>query len=39
VASIGQQPSGQWLDATKAATVLHEVGSEPIAGAIVIKTH
>lgn len=31
--------SMQWLDAAKAATVLHEVGSDPIAGAIVIKTH
>jgi hypothetical protein len=31
--------SMQWLDAAKAATVLHEMGSEPIAGAIVIKTH
>ncbi len=28
----------QWLDATKAATVLHVVGSDPIAGAI-IRTH
>jgi hypothetical protein len=31
--------SMQWLDATKAATVLHEVGSDPIAGAIIVKTH
>ncbi|GAC1415049.1 MAG: hypothetical protein NVSMB53_13380 [Gemmatimonadaceae bacterium] len=31
--------SMQWLDATKAATVLHEVGSDPIAGAIIIRTH
>lgn len=27
-----------WLDAAKAATVLTEIGSEPIRGAIVIKT-
>jgi len=31
--------SVQWLDAARAATVLNEVGSDPIAGAIVIKTH
>jgi hypothetical protein len=31
--------SVQWLDAARAATVLTEVGSDPIAGAIVIKTH
>jgi hypothetical protein len=31
--------SMQWLNATKAATVLHEVGSDPIAGAIMIRTH
>lgn len=30
--------SMQWLDATRAETVLHEVGSQPIAGAILIKT-
>lgn len=30
--------SMQWLDAARAATVLTEVGSDPIAGAIVIKT-
>lgn len=29
----------QWLDAARAATVLTEVGSDPIAGAIIIKTH
>jgi hypothetical protein len=29
----------QWLDAARAATVLSEVGSDPIAGAIIIKTH
>ena len=29
----------QWLDATRAETVLTEVGSDPIAGAIIIKTH
>jgi hypothetical protein len=28
----------QWLDAARAATVLNEVGSDPIAGAIIIKT-
>jgi len=31
--------SMQWLDAARAATVLTQVGSDPIAGAIVIKTH
>ena len=31
--------SMEWLDATRAATVLSEVGSDPIAGAIIIKTH
>lgn len=31
--------SAQWLDAARAATVLNEVGSDPIAGAIIIKTH
>ena len=31
--------SMQWLDAARAATVLNEVGSDPIAGAIIIKTH
>ncbi len=31
--------SMQWLEATKSATVLHEVGSDPIAGAIIIRTH
>jgi hypothetical protein len=30
--------SAQWLDAARAATVLNEVGSDPIAGAIIIKT-
>ena len=30
--------SMQWLDAARAATVLTEVGSDPIAGAIIIKT-
>lgn len=29
----------QWLDAARAATVLTEVGSEPIGGAIVIRTN
>jgi hypothetical protein len=28
----------QYYDATRAATVVHDVGSEPIAGAIVITT-
>jgi hypothetical protein len=36
-------PSGitgmQYLDAVRAATVLRDVGSEPIGGAIVITTH
>lgn len=31
--------SMQWLDAARAATVLNEVGSDAIAGAIIIKTH
>jgi hypothetical protein len=31
--------SAQWLDAARAATVLNEVGSDPIAGAIIIRTH
>ena len=31
--------SMQWLDAARAATVLTEIGSDAIAGAIVIKTH
>jgi hypothetical protein len=30
--------SMRYLDATRAATVLHNVGSEPIAGAIVLST-
>jgi hypothetical protein len=30
--------SMRWYDAARAATILHEVGSEPIAGAIVINT-
>lgn len=29
----------QYLDAVRAATILKEVGSEPISGAIVITTH
>lgn len=29
----------QWLDAARASTVLPEVGSDPIGGAIVIKTN
>lgn len=31
--------SMQWLDAAKAAALLNEVGSDPIRGAILIKTH
>jgi hypothetical protein len=31
--------SMQWLDAAKAGTVLNIPGSDPIAGAIIIKTH
>lgn len=31
--------SMQWLDAARAAAVLPEIGSDPIGGAIVIKTH
>lgn len=31
--------SMQYYDAVRAATVLHEVGSEPVSGAIVILTH
>jgi hypothetical protein len=30
--------SMRWLDAARAATVLTDVGSDPIAGAIVIRT-
>lgn len=30
--------SMRFLDATRAATVLHNMGSEPIAGAIVLST-
>ena len=30
--------SMRWYDGARAATILHEVGSEPIAGAIVITT-
>jgi hypothetical protein len=30
--------SMKWLDATRAATVLTDVGSDPIAGAIIIRT-
>lgn len=36
--SVAGIRSMQWLDATRAATVLTEVGSDPIAGAIIIKT-
>ena len=31
--------SMQWLDAVRATAVLPEIGSDPIGGAIVIKTH
>lgn len=37
--SAGDVQSMQWLDAARAETVLHEVGSDPIRGAILIKTH
>ncbi len=36
--SVSGVRSMQWLDATRAATVLTEVGSDPVAGAIIIKT-
>lgn len=36
--SVESIKSMQWLDAARAATVLTEVGSDPIAGAIIIKT-
>lgn len=36
--SVTAIQSMQWLDATRAETVLHEVGSQPIGGAILIKT-
>ena len=36
--SVGGIDSIQWLDATRAETVLSGVGSDPIAGAIVIKS-
>ena len=36
--SVDAIQSMQWLDAVRAATVLNEVGSDPIAGAIIIKT-
>lgn len=37
--SVGGIRSMQWLDAARAATILTEVGSDPVGGAIVIKTH
>lgn len=37
--SASEIQSMQWLDAARAETVLHEVGSDPIRGAILIKTH
>ena len=36
--SVSGIKSMQWLDATRAATVLPSPGSDPIAGAIMIKT-
>jgi hypothetical protein len=36
--SVSGIDSIQWLDATRAETVLSGVGSDPIAGAIVIKS-
>ncbi len=37
--SVAGIRSMQWLDATGAAATLQMTASEPIAGAIVIKTH
>lgn len=37
--SINGLKSIQWLDAVRAGTLLPNIGSEPIAGAIVITTH
>jgi len=31
--------SMRWLDAARASTVLTDIGSDPIAGAIVVQTH
>ena len=36
--SLSGLQSFEWFDATRAATVLNEMGSDPIAGAIVIKS-
>jgi hypothetical protein len=36
--SVGGLKSIQWLDAVRAGTLLPSIGSEPIAGAIVITT-
>lgn len=36
--SVNNIRSLQWLDAARAATVLTDVGSDPIAGAIVIRS-
>ena len=36
--SVAGLQSMEWLDAVRAATVLSEIGSDPIAGAIVIKS-
>ncbi len=37
--SVSGIRSLQWLDAARASTVLPEVGSDPIGGAIVIRTN
>jgi hypothetical protein len=37
--SIGGIESAQWIDATRAPTVLPDVPTTPIAGAIVLRTH
>lgn len=37
--SISGLKSIQWLDAVRAGTLLPDIGSDPIAGAIVISTH
>jgi hypothetical protein len=37
--SVSGIRSLQWLDAARASTVLPEIGSDPIGGAIVIKTN
>lgn len=37
--SIGGIESAQWIDATRAPTILPDVPTTPIAGAIVLRTH